>query len=468
MNSELVFKYFREIAAIPHASFNEKAIGDYLLKFASDRNLENKRDEYGNVYIRKAATGAKSEPIILQGHMDMVAAKEEGFDFNFDTDALQLYEEDGFLHAKGTTLGADNGIAVAMILALLDDESVVHSGIEAVITVQEEVGLLGAAKVEGDWFKGKTLINIDSEEEGIFTVSCCGGVRQVLKLDINKVENKAKKAYKITLEGLLGGHSGMEIDKGRANALQLIARIVNALDGCFLAEMAGGVAMNAIAKDAYAIVTTDKDISATIEQLSADFKSEFSLTDAALNIKVETVDAPSQVLSADVADRLVKLLLTLPCGVITMSPAIKGLVQTSSNLGVLRIENNQFVVETSHRSSVASEKSLLMIKTKMIADMLGAEYGSQGDYPAWEYRADSEIREIFKQKYHEQSGKEAEIAAIHAGLECGILQEQIGKLDMISIGPNIYDVHTPNEKLDIESSKRTYQLLLNVLAKIAE
>ncbi len=467
-NSELVFKFFREIAAIPHASFNEKEIGDYLLNFAEERGFENYRDKSGNVYIRKASNSGKDLPIILQGHMDMVAAKEEGFDFNFDTDPLQLYEEDGFLHAKGTTLGADNGIAVAMILAILDDDSVKHTGIEAIITVQEEVGLLGANTVEGDWFKGKTLINIDSEEEGIFTVSCCGGVRQEMKLAINKVKPQAKKAYKIHLEGLLGGHSGMEIDKQRANALKLIARIAYALKPAEIAEIKGGVAMNAIAKDASMVVVTDEDITAKIEQLSAEFKGEFDMTDPDLAIKVTEVSLPSEVLAAELADNLITLLLNLPCGVIRMSPAIEGLVQTSSNLGVLREEDGKLVVETSHRSSVASEKTLLVIESENLSKLVGAEHSSHGDYPAWEYNPESEIREVFKQKYKEQSGKEAEVSAIHAGLECGILQEQIGKLDMISIGPNIYDVHTPNEKLDIESSKSTYELLLSVLEELTK
>ncbi len=467
-NNQLVMKYFKKIAEIPHASFHEEAIGSYLLEFAKEHNLEAKRDDAGNVYIRKPATSNKELPIILQGHMDMVAAKEENVDFNFDTDSLILYEEDGFLHAKGTTLGADNGIAVAMILAILDDDSIQHSGIEAIITVQEEVGLLGAGKVDGSWFKGKTLINIDSEEEGIFTVSCCGGVRQVINLDIDSTDNQASKAYKISLEGLLGGHSGMEINKQRANALQLMARIAHRLQPCSIAEISGGVAMNAIAKDASMIITTDNDIQAKIAELEAEFKGEFGITDPQLAIKSEAVETPKKVFSKQTSENLISLLLNLPCGVIRMNPSLTTHVQTSSNIGVLRQEDNQLVIETSHRSTSSSEKNLLITKTATLCQALGATQSSHGDYPAWEYNPESNIRELFKQKYKEQSGKEAVIDAIHAGLECGILQEQIGELDMISIGPNIYDVHTPNEKLDLASTERTYQLLLSVLEELTK
>ncbi len=464
MNNDKVFEFFKKISEVPHCSFKEEKIGNFLLDFAKERNLKAYRDSGNNVYIYKPATNGKEDnPVILQGHMDMVCVKEKGVEFDFDKDSLKLFTDDGFLKAEGTSLGADNGIAVAMILAILDDDAIKHPGIEAIITTREEVGLLGAAEVEGDKFKGKTLINIDSEEEGIFTVSCCGGVRHIIESPIEFEDNKYKKAYKISVNGLKGGHSGMEIDKQRANGIKLMARTLLALDNYSLANINGGEAMNAIAKDIEAIITTDEDISNTIIELEKTFKNEFQFTDENLKLNCKEVEVPQKVIDNNATRKTMQLILALPFGVQRMSDTIKGLVETSTNLGVIETTENYITLENSHRSSVESQKQELIDITDAICALAGANSKTHGNYPGWEYAENSKIRELLVEEYKKQYGKEPIIGAVHAGLECGILQKQIGKLDMISIGPDMFDVHTPNEKLDIESTKRTFKLLLSVL-----
>ncbi len=460
--AEKVFEFFREIAKIPHGSFNETAIGDYLLKFAEDRNLEASRDAGGNVYIKKAATRDREEPIILQGHMDMVCVKEDGVEFDFEKDALNLYEEDGFLKARGTTLGADNGIAVAMILAILDDDSIMHTGIEAIITTREEVGLLGAAAVEGDRVSAKTLINIDSEEENIFTVSCCGGVRQMIELPITKKANPYDKTFKIVVSGLKGGHSGMEIGNQRANAIKLMGRVLNGLNDYALVKVDGGEAMNAIAKYVEAEVATNEDITSVIADFDAMFKKEYQVTDAGTTVSVEAIENAKEVLNEGCT--LANVIMALPHGVQKYNDSIDGLVQTSTNVGVIKTEDDQIIITDSHRSSIESEKHALVHSLEAIAALAGGTSKTHGDYVGWEYAENSRIRDHFIDVHKKQYGKEPEIMAIHAGLECGILQQQIGTLDMISIGPEMFDVHTPKERLNIASTERTYELLLTALA----
>lgn len=458
-----VMEFFEELTKVPHCSFKEEKIGDYLLNFAKERNLEAYRDNGGNVYIKKKPTRDKNEPIILQGHMDMVCVKEAGFDFDFDNDALQLYTEDGFLKAKGTSLGADNGIAVAMILAILDDDTIQHSGIEALITTREEVGLLGAAEVEGDRFEAKTLINIDSEEEGIVTVSCCGGVRHLLNFPLKFEPNNYSKTYKINISGLKGGHSGMEINKQRANGIKIMGRVLNLIKGGQLVSINGGEAMNAIAKDVEAVYATNEDISEKISEFEKLIKFEFLHTDQDLKLTAVETDKASNVIKKEISDSVINTIMALPFGIIKMSDVIDGLVQTSTNVGVITTTEDYISIDNSHRSSIESEKVELIKKTNAIAELAGAKTETIGDYPGWEFAENSKIRDLFLKEYKKEYGKEAKISAIHAGLECGILQRQIGKLDMISIGPDMFDVHTPNERLDLESTYRTYELLLNIL-----
>ncbi len=464
MKNDKVFEFFKKISEVPHCSFKEEKIGDFLLDFAKERNLKSYRDKGNNVYIYKPATNGKTDnPVILQGHMDMVCVKEKGVNFDFEKDSLKLFTEDGFLKAEGTSLGADNGIAVAMILTILDDDSIKHPGIEAIITTREEVGLLGAAEVEGDKFKGKTLINIDSEEEGIFTVSCCGGVRHLIQSPIKFEDNKYKKAYQISINGLKGGHSGMEIDKQRANGIKIMARTLLKLDNYSLAKINGGEAMNAIAKDIEAIITTDEDITSVIAELEKTFKNEFQFTDENLKLNCKEIDAPQKVIDKESTLKAMHLIAALPFGVQRMSDTIKGLVETSTNLGVIETTDKYITLENSHRSSIESQKQELIDITDAICSLAGATSETHGNYPGWEYEDKSAIRDLLVTEYKKQYGKDPIIGAIHAGLECGILQKQIGKLDMISIGPDMFDVHTPNEKLDIESTNRTFKLLLSVL-----
>lgn len=468
MSQNKVMDFFIELTKIPHCSGEEKQISDYLVNFAKERNLKVVQDEANNVIIWKpASAGKEQEPtVILQGHMDMVCVKSDELDFDFSSQPLPVVFDGDMLKTEGTTLGADNGIAVAIMMAILDDNSLVHPPLEMLITTDEEVGLLGAASIDGSLFNGRTLINLDSEEEGIYLTGCAGGVRNVLELPVTFTNPTKDQAYQVRIFGLAGGHSGMEIDKNRANSNRLLGRLLMNLNDVEIANVSGGEKMNAIAKQSFATIVANEDVTSAIQELEQVFQSEYAISDPGLAISVKTVDKPDQVLDQESAKKLVALLNLIPQGVQAMSQHIPGFVETSSNFGVLSIEDNKVLFESAHRSSVETKKQLLVKQFEYLAQAFGGSVHTQGDYPGWEYNPESSIRELFKKTYQEITGKEAVTTAIHAGVECGILQDKIGKLDMISLGPNMADVHTPYECLSISSTNRTYQLLTEVLKRI--
>ena len=468
-----VFHFFREICAIPHGSGNTKAISDYLVAFAKERSLSCIQDKLNNVLIFAPASQGYEDhaPVIVQGHMDMVCAKDPDSTHDFATDGLELRTDGKFLYANGTTLGGDDGIAVAYALALLDSKDIPHPPLEVVITVDEETGMYGAAGVDLSMLKGRMLLNIDSEEEGIFTVACAGGCRSTLRLPL---ERRAVygPCIELRIEGLRGGHSGMEINRNRCNANkamgELLSRIQEKVRLC-LTSLTGGSADNAISFSARAkAVAMSMDlepINEIVEQFQAEIRREYDEPNA--QIIASNVDAlGGNALTAQSTSQVVALLCAAPNGVQAMCAAMPELVQTSLNLGVMAIEGDWLRLTFSVRSSVNEEKQALLEKLRQLAQFHGAQYSQTGEYPAWEYKEDSVLRPVLVEVYREMFRKEPQVVSIHAGLECGLLGEKLPGLDSVSLGPNMYDIHTSREKLDIASAQRTWEFLLAVLKKL--
>ncbi|MCR5516879.1 MAG: aminoacyl-histidine dipeptidase [Lachnospira sp.] len=471
-----VFYYFEEITKIPHGSRDTKKISDYLVGFAKEHNLKYIQDELNNVIIFKEASKGyeNADSVIIQGHMDMVCEKEDDCDIDFSKDPLRLEVNDGIISAKGTTLGGDDGIAVAYALAILDDETILHPALEVVITVDEEIGMLGAADLDTTPLKSKMMINIDSEDEGILLASCAGGMTATVHLPIAKETLKAKKAT-VVVDGLVGGHSGVEINKGRANANKLVGRVLYALSKEFnfkLVSIKGGLKDNAIPRASKAELAFDAStdmnaVKACLAEFEAIFKHEFKTTDA--GVKVSLVDEVETEVSAfDKASttKVITALMNLPLGIQRMSFDIEGLVQTSLNLGILETKEEEVALSYSVRSSVASESKDLYNQLESLASALGGCVTSMGEYPAWEYKEDSKLREVMVESFKRQYGHDPEIQAIHAGLECGLFAGKIEGLDAVSFGPDMKDVHTPNESMDVASVKRTWDYLVDVLASL--
>jgi len=469
-----VFSFFETICSIPHGSGNTAQISDYCASFARDRGLEYHQDALGNVIILAPGTPGyeQAEPVILQGHIDMVCVKTDDCPLDLACDGLDVAVDGDYVHAKGTSLGGDDGAAVAMILALLDSPEIPHPPIEALLTVDEETGMFGAAAVDFSPMKGKKLINIDSEEEGIFTVSCAGGVRATCSLPLKR-EAIELPQFSVTVDGLLGGHSGVEIHKGRGNAITLLSRVLNTVSEktpVRLLELSGGTADNVIAKSASAVLAASEDdlgqICTVIEEMNKQFISEFHETDAGVQITFTAL--PSQpalaVVETDMK-RLLQVVSQVPQGVQSMSESIPGLVQTSLNVGRAMLKDNSLELCFALRSSVSAEKAQLLEQLEQIMAAQGGSVATDGDYPAWEYRKDSPLRDLLVEVYTEQYGEPPRIDAIHAGLECGLLCSKRPELDCISIGPNIPGIHSTEEKLSVSSMERVWKFLLEVLKR---
>ncbi len=467
-NAERVFYYFEEISKIPHGSENTSIIANYLVSFAELHGLEFYRDGADNVVIKKPATaGYENRPtVILQGHTDMVAEKSPGLEKNMLTDGLEIYRDGDFLRAKGTTLGADDGIAIAYALAILEADDIRHPNLEALFTSDEEVGLIGAGALDASVLNGKIMINIDSDEEGIFTVGCAGGARVDITLPA-KYENTEKENFKkITVSGLLGGHSGVEINKGRANAVKLLGEILSRLPNIKIAEITGGNADNAIPRDASAVVLCENDISNFLYDAENIFRKTYGSCDPNIRISAEKCENYEKVLSDDTANRILGIINDNKSGVIFISEEIEGLPESSENLGIVKLDKDSFKCTFSVRSSKASRKAELIEALEASAKKHGASLSVRGDYPAWEYKKDSKIRDISCKIFRKIYGKEPKITVIHAGLECGIFSDKIEGLDCISLGPDNFDIHTTEEHLSISSAARVYEFLKEVLAEI--
>jgi dipeptidase D len=467
-----VFYFFEQMAGIPHGSRNTKAISDYLAAFAKERSLEYYQDEANNIVIIKEATDGygDAEPIIIQGHMDMVCEKENDCDIDFEKEGLRLYVDGDFVKAEGTTLGGDDGIAVAYALALLDSDEIEHPRLEVIVTVEEEIGMLGAESIDLSMLKGHTMLNIDSEEEGTFLTGCAGGLQVHADIPVKRSSQSGQK-LQITVTGLVGGHSGTEIDKEHGNADILMGRVLKELSDTTpfgIISMSGGQKDNAIPRESKAAILIPADqISAaaeTLENLGKTFAKEFFTSDPDIKILCEDCgSATENILDYGSVNKIIYYLRTVPNGVQNMSQALPGLVETSLNLGIMDLSEDRFTLVTSIRSSVGSRKSDLSDRVSAIVEMLGGEVHIEGEYPAWEYKPDSSLRPQIKAVYEKQYGKEPEFSTIHAGLECGLLSQKIPNLDCVSFGPDIYDIHTPKEHLAIESTGRVWDFIVEFL-----
>ncbi|WP_430884631.1 aminoacyl-histidine dipeptidase [Fusibacter sp. JL216-2] len=492
LKPEAVFRHFEALTQIPRESGNEKAVSDYLVEFAKKNKLEVIQEDCLNVIIKKPGTeGYETAPhVILQGHMDMVCVKREDLDFDFNTDPIPVVVEGDFVRTEGTTLGADNGIAVAMAMAILESKDMAHPPLTALITVAEETGMDGVLGLEPDHISGDILINIDSEEEGTLLASCAGGVNNIVKLPIERKESLAGAYYALKIKGLKGGHSGMEINQNRASAIKLLGRLLEKLcehSDLEVIEVSGGDKMNAIAKYAEAVVglkgqsaeginLSEKDLKALVKNLDEAFKNEYESSDPGIELVVEALSKASlesneskyagMALSQTTVDQLVSILRLMPYGVQTMSANIEGLVESSNNIGVLRMREDHIEFSSAVRSSVKSLKEEINGRIQHICNLTGASMELVSDYPEWPYKVESPIREIMKKKWKTLYDSDIKVDAIHAGLECGLLKEKVGDIDMVSLGPNLYDVHTPMEHMSIGSVERIYAFLVEVLKDI--
>lgn len=459
-----VFRYFQEISKIPHGSGDTAKIADYLTSFANERGLYVRRDEWNNVIIKKAATkGFEGRPaVIIQGHTDMVLAKTENSDVDPTKDSLDLYVDGDLLRARGTTLGGDDGVAVAYALALLDSKDIPHPAIEAIFTSDEEIGLIGATKLDVSDVDARVMINIDSDVEGIFTAGCAGGMR--IDVTLPTKEQSAKKAARVTVSGLKGGHSGIEINSGRLNAIKILGELISSVKAPLsVGALSGGNADNAIPRCAECLVSAEakEEILGAIPY----FYEKYRETEPDISITVEdTADSP--LFSEADSRKIISLIEKEPSGVIKMSEDAVGLVETSLNLGIIKTEDRSVSLAFSVRSAKGEEKRNLATRVTKIAEEHGATHSSHGDYPAWEFRRDSHLRDVMCDVYKKTYGTDAKVVIIHAGLECGIFSDKLYGLDCVSIGPDNYDIHTTEERLSIPSTVRVWHFLLEVLKNI--
>lgn len=466
-----VFRFFEEMSGIPRGSGNTKAVSDWCAAFARERGLEYHQDADNNIIIIKEATPGyeQAEPVILQGHLDMVCEKEPGCTKDMETEGLDLEVDGDYVRAKGTTLGGDDGIAVAMALAVLDAKDLPHPRLEAVFTVDEEIGLLGAGSLDVSPLKGRKMLNMDSEVEGIFTVSCAGGNNTISLLPLVRTAFDGA-VLSITVGGLTGGHSGSEIDKGRANANMLMGRVLQDLalqTELRLVEVHGGLKSNAIPVETVAtiVVSDEQAARSAVLAMEKTLQNEYHVTDPGLFLRAEEAPASDTPMDAATTEKVICLLTCLPNGIQAMSPDIPGLVQTSLNLGILTTESETLRGVSSLRSSVDSQKEMLKRRLACLLAQLGGHVVFEVEYTGWQYQEHSPLRELMVQVYTEQYGEPPRVEAIHAGLECGLFAGKIPGLDCVSIGPNLLEIHTPRERMSISSVQRLWKFLVEVLKR---
>lgn len=471
-----VFNYFEQICSIPHGSKNTKQISDFCVSFAKEHNLKYSQDDSNNIIIWKdGTTGYENSPsVIIQGHLDMVCEKEHDCDIDFEKDGLTLIVDGDDIHADRTTLGGDDGIAIAFALAILDSTDIPHPPIEAVFTVDEEIGMLGAASLDCSPLKSRIMLNLDSEDEGSLLVSCAGGVSTTAHLPIT-FEKADGLMAELTISGLTGGHSGTEINKDRANSNRLMGRTLYALSKKYdfrLVSVNGGLKDNAIPNKTTAVLILNdsnvKDkLASDIAEMNDTYKHEYSHTDPSLSTEVSfTGNASADAMTEKSTKDFITSLVNLPGGVHRMSHDIDGLVQTSLNMGILKTTENEMQASFSIRSSVSSEKFMLMDMISCLMDALGGYITNVGEYPAWEFKKESHLRDVMSEVFEEQYGYKPVVNALHAGVECGLFSEKLPGLDCVSFGPAIYDIHTAKERLSIESVQRTWKFTLEVLKRL--
>ncbi len=467
-----VFGYFEEICSMPHGSGNTKIISDYLVDFARKQGLRWVQDPLNNVIIFADGTCGMEDhpPVILQGHMDMVCEKDADCSIDMDREGLDVTHDGAYVYAKGTTLGGDDGIAVAFAMALLADKTIAHPPLEVVITVDEETGMFGAAGIDLSMLKGRILLNLDSENEGIFTVSCAGGAKATIAVPAAR-RTVYGPCVRLTVDGLQGGHSGVEIHKNRANADkvmgELLRRVREKMPLC-LTALDGGSKDNAIPRACEAAVVVLGSEVACIHDIAAELQAEIraDYAEPEAMVRVSEADAlGGNALSTEDTEKMIRLLCAVPNGVQAMSEEMPGLVQTSLNLGIAKLDTH-LRLTFSVRSSVNREKEGLLAALRKLADDYDGVYSQMGEYPAWEYKRESRLRDTMVSVFTRMFAREPEVVAIHAGLECGLLGEKLPGLDCVSIGPEMRDIHTSREKLDIASTKRTWEFVQEVLKEL--
>ncbi len=473
-----LWKHFEKFLSIPHCSGNETQIGEYLMSYAKGHNMEAERDETGNVVVRVPATPGheKAPTIVLQGHLDMVGEKNSDVQHDFMKDPIQVEIDGEWLTAKGTTLGADNGIGLAAALASAEAEGVVHGPLEILATVDEEVGLTGAGKLKPGFVKGKTMLNLDSEELGAVYIGCAGGGDSTITLPFGKTDAPAgTKSFLLKVAGLRGGHSGIDIIEQRGNAIKILARLLHRIVGsqpCHIVALTGGNKRNAIPREAWAdLMILDTAVDEVAELISVEvdkIKEELGGREAALTATLE----PSDEIHAEVLDdpsqrKVLDLLLAIPHGVEAMNYDIEGLVETSNNLATVSTGGAEIVIGTSTRSSIVSALQALRDRIAAAARLAGAGIEENDPYPGWKPNLDSEILKLIKKVHEKVFGKAPEMKAIHAGLECGIIGEKYPGMDMVSFGPWIEHPHSPEERVNIPSVESFWKLLKAVLEELA-
>lgn len=476
LEPKAVFSFFEDLCAIPHASGNTKGISDYCVRFARERALEVHQDSLNNVIIVKPATpGYEAAPtVILQGHLDMVAEKTPESPIDFSKDGLSLVVDGDFVRAEGTTLGGDDGIAVAMALAVLDSNDLAHPRLECVFTVDEETGMDGAHGLDVSSLQGRRLLNIDSEEEGILTVSCAGGAHADVRIPMTSAPC-ALAAAELSITGLKGGHSGAEIDKGRANSNILLGRVLTALCDALPVRLCfaeGGLKDNAIPLASRAVLALEEKDLARAQALCAAYhetlRKEYAVSDPGVTVTLNPCAKAETALSEDDTKKVCRFLGLYPNGIAAMSMDIAGLVETSCNLGIFRVDAAGLHASGSVRSSVASRRGMLLRKISLLAESFGGTCAVSGEYPAWEYRRESHLRDVMCSVYEAQYQKPMRVEAIHAGLECGLFSGKMPGLDCVSFGPDLYDIHTTLEHMSISSVQRVWRYLCAVLRELKD
>lgn len=477
LQPENVWKYFEEICQIPRPSRKEGRIGDWLMEFARKHNLEAHRDKAGNVLIRKpAVAGREHVPgVVLQSHMDMVCERNSDVSHDFDNDPIVPYIDGEWVKAHGTTLGADDGIGMAAALAVLTSTGIQHGPIECLFTVDEETGLTGAFALQPGFFSGRILLNLDSEDEGQIFIGCAGGIDTVIRMPYRKVETPAHKfAVRISVKGLLGGHSGDDIDKGRGNAIKLLNRFLWDMDdkyGINVVSFEGGNLRNAIAREASAVIVFDEAVKEAVRTdfnvYAAEMEMVWKLKEPGLQLEMESAGLPPQMLDGDSTARLLNSLYACPHGVFSMSSRMPGMVETSTNLASVRfVEDNTILITTSQRSDVDSEKMNVAHMVASVFRPSGAAVEHGEGYPGWMPDPESAILRIAVESYHRLFGKKPVVRSIHAGLECGLFLKKYPDMDMISFGPTLRGVHSPDERVNIETVGMWWRHLVDILENL--
>jgi dipeptidase D len=476
MEPKVLWKHFLEISSIPRGSGNETAAINHVERWARALGYEVIRDSAGNLVIRKAATDGMEDRagVVIQAHIDMVCEKNEGTRHDFLKDPLRIYREGDLVRARGTTLGADNGIGVAAALAILESGDLKHGPLEIVITVDEETGLTGANEFQGGILNGKYFLNLDSEDEGILTIGCAGGLDTTVTRALHlRAADPGKAAFRLKVAGLKGGHSGIDIDRGRGNSIAILARILHGLRPTFrmdLASLDGGNKRNAIPREAFAVLAVapemEDDLRREIAYWERAIRNELGGFDPGLTLSLEPVDLPERVMSEEDSKALLGFILNAPNGVISMTPDMEGLVQTSCNPGVAQTVQGKVEIILLSRSSIDSSKAALAQRIEALAFLAAMECSHNGGYPGWKPEPETWLVKTMTMVFEEMYSRPMVVKALHAGLECGIIGERYPGMEMVSIGPDMNDVHTPEENVSISSVRRFWEYLIKVIETI--